>query len=208
MLKNIFGDYIWITSLDSDFVKEYEKEFNEDKKTNIDTGSWSKCDVVSSFFNNDLVKNCKKIDYNGNFSIKILNELDNFMNELSKSQKSKLNNKFKINTIWYNIYRKGDFQEVHDHAFINGVYSYVYLLRSKDKGKDSRLMFDNPRGALFKYNNYTKILDGVDNYMGDYVPELYEGDLIIFPTHMKHYVSVHKNENDVRITISGNITLL
>jgi len=206
MLKNIFGDYIWIVKLDDDFVKEYEESFNEDSKNGIDTGSWSKCNVTSSYFNKEIIKNVKKIDYNGKFSIILKNELEKFMNELSKFQEYKIDINFQIDSFWYNIYEMGDFQEIHDHSGKDSFYSFVYLLKSNNMDLDSELIFDNPRGSLFKLNNFNDMLDGIDNYKVDYKPDLSKGDLIIFPSHMKHYVSLHKNKNDTRITIAGNIS--
>ena len=54
MIQKIYGDYIWISSLDKIFVDEYSNKFDSylENTNNINTSSWEHCNVKSSFFNN------------------------------------------------------------------------------------------------------------------------------------------------------------
>ena len=95
---------------------------------------------------------------------------------------------FKIQTIWANIYRKGDFTQSHDHEPQR--YSFVYFLKSKPNF--SPLMFEgiNLKPKQKKWKSIKPI----------------EGRLVIFPGCLNHKVPVHIH-NETRITISGNFSL-
>ena len=213
MIKEVFGDYIWKSKLDNNFVEEYKNEFNSRiiDNNSIITDSWSNCNVRSSFFNNELVLNCLSVDFNGIFSKKILDEMKFFFTELEKldENRNRIDVELIISKIWYNKYNYGDFQEIHDHSGqgdgIRSFYSFVYIFKSTNKDCDAQLVFDNPRGNFFRNMAISEIVK-IYNYDTKYIPELNEGELIIFPSHMKHYVSCHKNKDDNRITISGNIS--
>ena len=211
MIKNIYGDYIWKSTLDNEFIEEYKNEFNSkiiEKKTNrpVKTGSWGDCNVKSSFFNNEFVQNCLTIDFNGMFSNKILEEIQKFFLALETfdDNTNKIDIKTSANQLWSNDYNYGDFQENHCHSGTNAFYSFVYILKSTNIELDSTLAFENPRSSHFRSMIIGEIIQN-DNYTAVYKPELNEGDLIIFPSHMKHYVTGHKNRNNNRISISGNI---
>jgi Rps23 Pro-64 3,4-dihydroxylase Tpa1-like proline 4-hydroxylase len=213
MIKEVFGDYIWKSKLDNNFVEEYKNEFNSRiiDNNSITTDSWDNCSVRSSFFNNELVLNCLSVDFNGIFSKKILDEMKFFFTELEKldENRNRIDVELIISKIWYNKYNYGDFQEIHDHSGqgdgMRSFYSFVYIFKSTNKKSDAKLVFDNPRGSFFRNMAISEIVK-ISNYDSKYIPGLNEGELIIFPSHMKHYVSCHKNKDDNRITISGNIS--
>lgn len=208
MIKEVFGDYIWKSKLDNNFVEEYKNEFNSRINNNsITTNSWGDCNVKSSFFNDELVINSLSIDFNGMFSKKIIDEMKLFFTELEKldENRNKIDVELVIISLWYNNYNYGDFQEIHDHCGERSFYSFVYIFKSTNKDSDARLVFDNPRGQFFRNMLISEIVK-INNYESKYVPKLNEGELIIFPSHMKHYVTCHKSKDDNRITIAGNIT--
>ena len=97
------------------------------------------------------------------------------------------NSQFKIETIWANIYRKGDFTQSHDHD--PSRYSFVYFLKSKSNS--SPLLFEgiNLKNKKKKWKAIKPI----------------EGRLVIFPGFLKHRVPVHIHD-ETRITISGNFS--
>ena len=72
MIKNIYGDYIWISRLDDKFIREYKKEFfsklKGSNKETITTDTWAGCNVTSSFFNEPFINNCSSLDFNMMFS--------------------------------------------------------------------------------------------------------------------------------------------
>ena len=206
MIQKIYGDYIWISSLDKIFVEEYSNNFDSylENTNNINTSSWEHCNVKSSFFNNVFIKNHHELDFNSIFSDMLFKEIELFCKELNINEYNK--DSLMIQKIWFNNYKLGDFQEHHNHSGPQTIFSFVYLLKSADSILDSKLCFGNPRSNLFKYNNYERLFN-VNEYKTHFIPDLKNGDLIIFPSHMEHYVSIHKNKDVNRITISGNIHL-
>tara|TARA_B100000035_G_scaffold302066_1_gene299294 strand:- start:374 stop:907 length:534 start_codon:yes stop_codon:yes gene_type:complete len=94
---------------------------------------------------------------------------------------------FKINTIWANIYRKGDYTIPHDHD--PDRYSFVYFLKSKPNF--SPLLFEDVN--LKNKKKKWRVIKPI------------EGRLVIFPGFLKHKVPVHIH-NETRITISGNFS--
>ena len=98
------------------------------------------------------------------------------------------NKPFKIDNIWANIYRKGDFTQSHDHEPER--YSFVYFLKSKPNF--SPLMFEgiNLKNKQKKW----KVIKPI------------QGRLVFFPGCLNHRVPVHIHD-ETRITISGNFSL-
>lgn len=204
MIQKIYGDCLWISSIDKIFVEKYSKKFNSylENTNNIKTSSWGHCKVESSYFNNVFIKNIHELDFDCMFSDMLFKEIESFCKELNINEYNK--HSLKIQQIWFNNYSFGDFQENHNHSGSNATFSFVYLFNSAHSSLDSKLCFGNPRSNLFKCNNFERLFN-IDEYKTHFIPDLKNGDLIIFPSHMDHYVSVHKNKDVSRITISGNI---
>lgn len=213
MIKNIYGDYIWKSKLDNKFVEEYKNEFlsvsEKQLKTNIITGRWRDSKVTSSFFNHDFISNFLTLDFNGMFSKKISDEMKKFFKELETfgDDTIEIDIPIKLTKIWYNEYNYTDYQETHCHTGRDSFYSFVYILKSTNIELDSKIVFENPRSSLFLSLIISQNIQ-MDNYKSNYRPMLNEGDLIIFPSHMRHYVTGHRNNKDNRISISGNINIL
>lgn len=104
-------------------------------------------------------------------------------------------NPFKPGTgSWFNIYKTGDYQEIHQHQ--RCVLSAVYFLKS------------NPKFTpLLFYSNYTDMLNITkNNNICQNTPVRYKavpGRLLIFRSHVPHSVEKHKDTED-RITIAYN----
>ena len=113
--------------------------------------------------------------------------LKNTIYTVAKDRHLYWNRIFKIEAIWTNIYRKGDYTISHDHE--PSRYSFVYFLKSKPNF--SPLIFDN--------------IDLKNKKKKWKVVKPTEGRLVIFPGFLKHRVPVHIH-NETRITISGNFT--
>jgi len=206
MLKNIFGDYIWISSFDLNFNENYKKHFFS-KMGNVNTDTWKECSVSSSFFNTEFINNCLVLDFNGMFSKQITEEFNKFTKQIEEDDSVAINLTPMLSNLWYNIYNYKDNQELHDHISIHNItYSFVYILKQTNNSDTASLIFPNPRSIIFDYMNLEKKLN-IDNYKNIYKPTLNEGDIIIFPSYMQHYVSSHKDIVNDRITISGNIII-
>ena len=103
--------------------------------------------------------------------------------------------KFKEYQSWFNIYKKGDYQEVHVHP--NSILSVVYFLKSSEKS--SSLIMHPP----FQDQRDIRKVDGsVSPGMTiEYNPV--PGRLIVFRSYMPHCVGKHQDDED-RITLAYN----
>lgn len=113
---------------------------------------------------------------------------------------------FIIKEIWYNVYTDGEYQETHDHLatpFNQCHFSCIHFL-SFDKTQHNPPEFRDPLSQLrslsieFESNNYGQI----------YVPQVEEGDLLMFPSYLMHRVLPCKKTDYPRVTISFNIKVL
>ena len=108
-----------------------------------------------------------------------------------------------INKIWYNVYTDGEYQEVHDHLgslFEPSHFSFIHFL-CFDKGNHRPPEFRDPLSQL-----RTTSLELERNNCGEvYVPDVKEGDLIMFPSYLQHCVPPGKKTEYPRITISFNV---
>ena len=91
---------------------------------------------------------------------------------------------FRLGDIWYNYYKKGQYQEPHVHDGVSGLTAVHYLI------------FD-PR-----YHSYTNFSD--TNVKS---PKIRGGDIVFFSNTLEHYVP--ENETDKpRLTIAFTVTRL
>jgi len=108
-----------------------------------------------------------------------------------------------INKIWYNVYTDGEYQEVHDHLgslFEPSHFSFIHFL-CFDNENHNPPEFRDPLSQL-----RTTSLELERNNCGEvYVPDVKEGDLIMFPSYLQHCVPPGKKTEYPRITISFNV---
>ena len=91
--------------------------------------------------------------------------------------------------LWFNVYEKGSYQEIHNHIHPGDCYfSSVYLLHDES---DTGLCFRSDNRDIVRYSSSTTMQ-----------PQLTEGHLVIFPAYFDHYVLPATGD---RITITGNI---
>tara|TARA_R110000803_G_scaffold76390_1_gene140988 strand:+ start:32 stop:580 length:549 start_codon:yes stop_codon:yes gene_type:complete len=100
-----------------------------------------------------------------------------------------LNFVFKLSNIWINKYDKEDYQGSHIHP---AHYSFIIYYKT-DK---SHTVFNSPVKNLIESTN-SKV------FIPFYEPELKQGDIILFPSYLEHWVRPNSNN----ITISGNINI-
>lgn len=107
---------------------------------------------------------------------------------------------FSFTTAWFNYYENGEFQEEHDHVGLSfnepdAHYSAIHFLQFDPERHVPVIFLD----SLHKLNRkYT------DSYK--YIPEVKEGDLIVFPAHLSHYVRPSEPTLDYpRITVAFNL---
>jgi hypothetical protein len=112
-----------------------------------------------------------------------------------------------IDTIWFNCYVDGDYQEQHCHMATEGLtnphFSCIHYL-SFDEKRHHPVTFMDPsfglRCSSFEINSL--------NYAPMQEPNIKEGDFIMFPSYLNHLVKPSpKTEDYPRISISFNFTL-
>jgi hypothetical protein len=120
--------------------------------------------------------------------------------------------KISIDEIWYNCYINGEFQEEHDHLSICGKngntppphFSCIHFLSFDPTRHNPVTLYDPIRQIRCMSYNL-----GLDEY-GEYCnPNIEEGDLLMFPSFLRHSVSPSPKTLDYpRITISMNLSIL
>jgi|TARA_Y100000114_G_scaffold41387_1_gene36859 hypothetical protein len=97
---------------------------------------------------------------------------------------------FNISNIWINRYDEKDYQGAHVHP---SDFSFIIYYKS-DK---SHTVFNSPFSKLLEISN-NKLHDRI------YEPSLNNGDMIIFPSYLEHWV----RPNSKNTTIAGNIDIV
>jgi len=141
----------------------------------------------------------------------ILQEGSPYRELLLREYKTELENVFDkefdffIRNIWYNYYSDGEYQEEHDHLgnpFHQSHFSLIHFL-SYNKEEHTPPEFRDPLSQL---RNLSLELDS--NKCGEiYIPDIEEGDLLMFPSYLSHRVLPCKKTDYPRITISFNIVM-
>ena len=103
---------------------------------------------------------------------------------------------------WINSYTKGDSQEIHTHITPrNSVSTFSCAYFVQYEKEDAKFQFYDPDQSKYLGNfamHYPTF--------GEYTPEVTEGDILIFPSHQHHHVSIHQS-NNTRITVSANFAI-
>ena len=111
-----------------------------------------------------------------------------------------------IKDYWFNVYKKGDFQEMHQHValphIMNGkmyhdTLSVVYILNSEEEDNSTVFKLTDKTIPYVPMLQECKFDTGV-------VKEIKEGTLLIFSNQLNHYVRPIKKSG--RITIAFNIS--
>ena len=101
-----------------------------------------------------------------------------------------------LSEIWRNTYKKGCFQEVHDHTPLH--LSGVVFLTDEQDG-DGRFYFHN------RYDSeIAREWRELDIFPGRCWIKAERGKVVLFPSFMLHGVSAHRTDN-IRKTVSFNI---
>jgi hypothetical protein len=111
---------------------------------------------------------------------------------------------------WFNIYSKGDHTSSHWHLSdpadgtfcqpVETMFSFNYFAKY-DPNTHAAFYFENPSPM---HVFYEEIEDKVPEFKKSIKLEIKEGQIIIFPSCLSHYVERHQVD-DTRITLSGNL---
>lgn len=103
-----------------------------------------------------------------------------------------------IDDVWRNTYHKGSFQEIHDHL-PNDLSGVLFLDDHEDDF--ARLYFHNRHDSEWSHE-LSELLDLNNRF---YIKGN-RGQILFFPSHMMHGVSIHKSDKPRR-TVSFNISI-
>ena len=106
-----------------------------------------------------------------------------------------------VEEMWYNVYKKDAFIDIHNHAPRVMTASFYV---TKESG-NSNIIFENPMSLLLKHQPY---YINKDLYHTEFEQEVdaQSGDLIIFPGWLNHK-SVKNNSDADRIMIGAHICI-
>jgi len=139
------------------------------------------------------------IDKESNTFKIITNKINNCISHIPKCKGLTLFNDLYFKPdLWVNIYNKENYQGAHRHTYPGNIkYALVYFAKY-NPDTDSKLVFGNPDTTeLFLMSGKMKIIDE------KFIP-MNEGEVIIFPSYLPHYVEKHESDTQ-RITVSGNL---
>jgi|TARA_B110000483_G_C17911553_1_gene433300 hypothetical protein len=110
-----------------------------------------------------------------------------------------------VTEYWFNVYEKGDFQEVHRHRGLplsvdgkryDNIFSIIYILNSDEEENNTAFKIDNTEIPFYPMMKDCEFRTGA-------VKEIKEGTLMIFSNELSHYVLPVKHPG--RITIAFNV---
>ena len=143
----------------------------------------------------------------GFLSIKEMGELfiptlDLFLNELGMNVRLPL----QFEGIWKNTYRKGGFQETHEHPDVD--LSGCFFLEEDSHPDTGKFYFYNRHSSELN-SVWRELMDNSPDFNGTdiWFPEYNVGDIILFPSYMLHGVTSHRLKNP-RTTVSFNVKFL
>jgi hypothetical protein len=152
----------------------------------------SKLKIVGKDFKKTFESNIKTtLNQNTLLNIDSMNYLNiNLTDLLSNLLKPYCKNfVFNVSDMWINKYSNEDYQGSHVHP---SDFSFI-IYYEVDK---SHTVFNSPvKKLLESYNNLV--------FSRDYQPNLKQGDIIMFPSYLEHWVKPNSNNT----TIAGNIKI-
>ena len=186
MIKNLFAEPIYQAF---DIISEEENQelidesYRLQKITPNGAAAWD-CRIYTTFTNDSLTLNPVFDNLHWIFDI----HMKKFV------EKIKFLEPISCGNSWLNITGIGDYQEQHIHQ--SYWFSSIYYMRSPVGAAPTRLKspYENQMGEMYDMESeYNKL----------YTVEPVERSLVIFGSHIPHYVPSGKNMED-RITIASN----
>ena len=105
---------------------------------------------------------------------------------------------------WVNYQRQNEFNPLHDHT---GIYSFVIWMKIPTSYEEQNLNNISNTKRISSFDFYfTDTLGHPMNYSYELSPEM-EGIMLFFPSTLQHQVYPFYNCDDVRISVSGNLSV-
>lgn len=173
-----FATPIWSFNIDDSFENEIKTCYKIEKKIPSE---------IKSNVGGYQSKNIKLEEYFPSLTNKLTFALENIAKDIGMS--------FEVPNSWININRKNNFNKIHLHPHC-AFSVVVYLKTNKNCGK---ITFYNPVDI-----NSFLIGDTLNHFYGTYSFTPNVGDVLVFPSYLKHFVEPNMSDED-RISIAFNL---
>ena len=141
----------------------------------------------------------------------------NFIKSLKKDLKSEINILFKdleihidwhFEHFWYNYYYEGQGQETHDHLANVGEKSIYWSGIYYHTTNETSTGFVNPCNSHMSHR-YPNCTEGklATSHFDSWYPFVKDGDVLLFPPYLRHYVPPSPKSEKMRFTFSFNLLL-
>jgi len=114
-----------------------------------------------------------------------------------------------LEDLWVNFQKEHEFNPIHDH---NGAFSFVIWMKipTSSKEQNASLISSNSgtKGLISNFSFvYTDILGNIGNYVYAMEKNI-EGYMVMFPSRLHHQVFPFYDNQDSRVSISGNLGIV
>jgi len=200
-----FGPPIYIDKIDENIIKELDVRIEEaggkpefdasgqlagriKKQTHLD-------EVISDTTRNVILNHCK-----------------NFFEQTSGGQELPMS-AMTLDSIWSNIQEAREYNPVHQHT---GNFSFVIYTRNDLEDLSVEEIQDNEYdNKVVDYDNQRPLAGMIELFYGEgnwmnwtsfqHIPK--RGDILIFPSWLRHTVYAHYETGKIRISVAGNVSL-
>jgi len=200
-----FGPPIYIDKIDENIIKELDVRIEEaggkpefdasgqlagriKKQTHLD-------EVISDTTRNVILNHCK-----------------NFFEQTSGGQELPMS-AMTLDSIWSNIQEAREYNPIHQHT---GNFSFVIYTRNDLEDLSVEEIQDNEYdNKVVDYDNQRPLAGMIELFYGEgnwmnwtsfqHIPK--RGDILIFPSWLRHTVYAHYESGKIRISVAGNVSL-
>ena len=132
---------------------------------------------------------------------------ETYHEQLSKKVCTTEVHELKLTHFWVNYQKKYEFNPIHDHT---GVYSFVIWLKiptNSDEENENPISKESNAPLRSKFSfMYLDILGELRRWEYS-LDKNYEGKMVFFPSKLHHEVTPFYNSDEIRVSVSGNISL-
>jgi len=215
MIQNIFGCPVYIASFENREKAMSEIQYCLDNTNTRDpSGEWNAECITTSSHGHMCEIEGKLIKFDYIFS-ELNKHIDIFTKQICIDSKFTYNVcrdrlcKEPHNDTWINIYNEGHYQDEHFHIIDEEdddykghpptFFSFTYFAKY-DHETDAKFTFIDPSPGPILFEQWATTCK---YFKREIIPEIKEGDIVIFPAHMIHKVTKQIIDGP-RITFSGN----
>ena len=197
------------TQLSSETIKIFWKLIDEAKNNPVNMNS-----ILAGQISSSLRLNMNSPELK-DFGQQTIPKLVNTYIETFRSLPVKYNNAdragltLELQDLWVNFQKEHEFNPIHDH---NGAFSFVIWMKiptsSKEQNESVISSNSGTKGLISNFSFvYTDILGNIGNYIYAMEKNI-EGYMVMFPSRLHHQVFPFYDNQDSRVSISGNLGIV